>query len=78
MLPDLALQLTLITCSSNYLCLEHIFMVPKMFEPLKFDCISHRPDFKVVFSLPLHKDYVAKKLATKHDKREYCPLCGYI
>ena len=36
MLPDLALGLTLI--SSNYPCLEHIFMVPKVFEPLKFYC----------------------------------------
>ena len=35
--PDLALWLTLI--SSAYLCLEHIFMVPKVFEPLKFYCI---------------------------------------
>ena len=34
--PDLALWLTVI--SSNYLCLEHIFMVPKLFEPLKFHC----------------------------------------
>ena len=25
--------------SSNYPCLEHIFMVPKVFEPLKFYCI---------------------------------------
>ena len=25
---------------SNYPCLELIFMVPKEFEPLKFDCIS--------------------------------------
>ena len=32
--PDLALWLTLI--SSNYPCLEHIFMVPKVLEPLKF------------------------------------------
>ena len=32
--PDLALGLTLI--SSNYPCLELIFMVPKVFEPLKF------------------------------------------
>ena len=31
--PDFALWLTLI--SSNYLCLKHIFMVPKVFEPLK-------------------------------------------
>ena len=35
---DLALKLTLI--SSNYPCLEHIFMVPKVFEPLKFYCIT--------------------------------------
>ena len=35
--PDLALSSTLI--GSNYPCLELIFMVPKVFEPLKFDCI---------------------------------------
>ena len=34
--PDLALLSTLI--GSNYPCLELVFMVPKMFEPLKFDC----------------------------------------
>ena len=34
--PDLALLSTL--TGSNYLCLELIFMVPKVFEPLKFDC----------------------------------------
>ena len=34
---DLALSSTLI--SSNYPCLELIFMVPKLFEPLKFDFI---------------------------------------
>ena len=34
--PDLALSSTLI--GSNYPCLELIFMVPKAFEPLKFDC----------------------------------------
>ena len=37
MRPDLALLPTLI--GSNYSCLELIFMVPKVFEPLKFDCI---------------------------------------
>ena len=36
--PDLALRLILI--SSNYLCLEHIFMVPKVFEALRFYCIT--------------------------------------
>ena len=35
--PDPALWLSLI--SSNYLCLELIFMVPKVFELLKFYCI---------------------------------------
>ena len=34
---DLALLSTLI--GSNYPCLEIIFMVPKVFEPLKFDYI---------------------------------------
>ena len=34
--PDLALWLTLI--GSNYPCLELIFKVPKVFEPLKFFC----------------------------------------
>ena len=37
MQPDLALLSTLI--GSNYPCLELIFIVPKVFEPLKFDCI---------------------------------------
>ena len=35
--PDLAPLSTL--NGSNYPCLELIFMVPKVFEPLKFDCI---------------------------------------
>ena len=26
---------------SNYLCLQRISMVPKMFEPLRFDCIQY-------------------------------------
>ena len=34
--PDLARGLTLI--SSNSPCLELIFMVPEVFEPLEFDC----------------------------------------
>ena len=42
MLLDLALKSTLI--GSNYSCLEQIFIVPKMFEPLKFDCISRYTD----------------------------------
>ena len=35
--PDLALLSTL--TDLNYPCLELIFIVPKVFEPLKFDCI---------------------------------------
>ena len=34
---DLALLSTLI--GSNYLCLDPIFMVQKVFKPLKIDCI---------------------------------------
>ena len=37
---DLALSLTFIR--SNHPCPEHIFMVPKVFEPLKFCCNSCR------------------------------------
>ena len=33
--PDLALNLS----GSNYPCLQHISMVPKMFEPLKLKCM---------------------------------------
>ena len=40
MSTDLGLLSTLI--GSNYPCLELIFMVPKVFEPLKFDCIQMR------------------------------------
>ena len=36
--PDLVLWLTL--SSQHYSCLEHIFMALKVFEPLKFCCIS--------------------------------------
>ena len=41
LLPDLVPWLNLI--GSNYPSLEQISMVPKIFEPLKFYCISH-PD----------------------------------
>ena len=36
--PGVALIVTF--RGSNYRCLEQIFMVPKGFEPLKFDCTS--------------------------------------
>ena len=41
-LPDLALLSTLI--GSNYPFLELIFMVPEVFEPLKFDCNNNNHD----------------------------------
>ena len=43
----LALWLTYI--SLNYPCLEHIFMIPKLFEPLKFYCISFQSLFFFFF-----------------------------
>ena len=39
--PGLALIVTF--RGSNYRCLEQIFMVPKGFEPSKFDCILKHP-----------------------------------
>ena len=44
--PDRALLSTLI--GSNYPCLELIFMVPTVFEPLQFDC---RMSFLGVWSM---------------------------
>ena len=48
---DLTLLSTLI--GSNYPCLELIFMAPKVFEPLEFDCILRFPvtDFVVIVSI---------------------------
>ena len=37
--PVLALWLTLISSNYMYPCLEHLFLVPKVFKPLKFNCI---------------------------------------
>ena len=47
MSPVLALLSTL--TGSNYPGLELIFMVPKVFEPLKFDCISATLRIKLIF-----------------------------
>ena len=52
MLPDLALLSTLIR--SNYPCLELIFMVPKVFESLKFYCLyilPHTCSHKIVLTI---------------------------
>ena len=32
----------IILISSNYPCLEHLLIVPKVFELLRFNCISHQ------------------------------------
>ena len=46
---DQALELTLI--SSYYPDLEHIFMVPKVFEPLKFYCNTKTMLIKILIGL---------------------------
>ena len=40
LLPELVPRLTL--SDSNYPCLERISMVPKIFQPLKFDCSTQK------------------------------------
>ena len=50
MTPDFPLLSTLI--GSNYPCLELIFMVPKVFEPLKFDCKGQLGNNARVFVTP--------------------------
>ena len=60
--PDLALLSTLI--SLNYPCLELIFMVSKVFEPMKFDCIYHIQSNK--YKLCLKFIYVAMFTALKN------------
>ena len=49
--PDLALLSTL--NGTNYPCLELIFMVLKVFEPLKFDCMICPPVREVIHSIKL-------------------------
>ena len=51
MSPDLALLATLI--GSNYPCLKLIFMVPKVFEPLKFDCTIEKDVISQVILPPI-------------------------
>ena len=43
LLPELVPWLTL--SGSKYPCLERIYMVPKVFEPLRFDCMSLAENF---------------------------------
>ena len=60
--PDLAFLSTLI--GSNYPCLELIFIVPKMFEPSKFDCIFTLVSIKTLTTNLIFKS--AKTEALKH------------
>ena len=72
--PGVALIVTF--RGSNYRCLEQIFMVPKGFEPSKFDCISythkhththtraHARHFMIVFW------YYSKKKKKKKKKKK--------
>ena len=56
LLPDLAPCLTL--SGSNYPWLEQFSMVPKMFEPLKFDCIFlFLQEYKSAYSLESSQQY---------------------
>ena len=52
--PDLALLSTL--NGSNYPCLELIFMVPKVFEPLKFVCSYIGHTYKYMLSYTIYLD----------------------
>ena len=59
--PDLALLSTL--TGSNFPCLELIFIVPKVFEPLKFNSI--------IVSDPTEKEVVEEPIVDpKHKKRK--------
>ena len=69
--PDLALSSTLI--GSNYPCLELIFMVPKVFEPLKFDCISTNNLFVPKPTVPLTREETLP-LSNIHDVHFFCRL----
>ena len=50
-MPPAGLSLSSTLIGSNYSCLELIFMVPKVFEPLKFDCNSHKSVQKLFHNL---------------------------
>ena len=66
--PDLTLLPTLI--GSNYPCLELIFMAPKVFEPLKFDCTSSDAVFFHKMQIAC---YVKHVLQIRRGKRDHFP-----
>ena len=56
---------------SNYPCLKQIFMAPKMFEPLRFDCnltLTH-------FSLETPQKLIGKQCRPRSDAAE-CSVCS--
>ena len=85
MLSDLALLSTLI--GSNYPCLELIFMVPKVFEPLKFDCICQCEQeclsklFRLQTADPSQRFIAYRKNSKNWDTLNYyrdCPTNGIV
>ena len=58
--PDLALLSTLL--GSNNTCLKLVFMVPMVFEPLKFDCT-------LIFFVEKMKAFALQKFLTFFDKK---------
>ena len=59
-IPSCAISLLcLLSCAicSNYPCLKHIFMVPKVFEPLKFYCILDNAGVVVWVSALLETEF---------------------
>ena len=69
---DLALCLT--PSGSNYPCLEQISMVPKMFEPLKFDCRNKNKTNarkkKVKESKKCHSNEAQSSRCTKEEEKK--------
>ena len=70
---DLALLSTL--TGSNYFCLELIFMVPKVFEPLKFDCIS---TFMRATKYSTELNDLGKNLRKSEVSVERISVCNFI
>ena len=78
MTPDLALSSTII--GSNFPCLELIYMVPKVFEPLKFDCIIFIRSKIGVLILRMILDYLTDSQQILSKVGVYFPYiscCGF-
>ena len=66
--PDLALLSALI--GSNYPCLELIFMVPNVFEPLKFDCIQS--DSELIGGIKFIDEVIGEHTGSSHFITKNC------